>query len=122
MQHFWMLQGERPLRLSTFADSLLAKGRRRGACPALFTSRTASKIIVIVFLCMTCLASLPESFVQLNLRFPTTESAKNHQGNSGLKWPLLLLWAVVLCTTAQESSLHGFPAVPVDAQHFWSSA
>ncbi|APD47155.1 MULTISPECIES: cyclic nucleotide-binding domain-containing protein [unclassified Synechococcus] len=106
----------------TFADSLASEGQATGGCP-LYSHPAQLQDNRDCVLCMTCLKACPNRSVQLNLRFPTTDLLENHQGFwAEVALLLLLLGGVLMHHSERILSAFGFPAVPVDAQHFWSSA
>lgn len=105
-----------------FADALSSEGQATGGCP-LYSHPAQLQDNRDCVLCMTCLKACPHRSVQLNLRFPTSDLLENHQGFwAEVALLLLLLGGVLMHHSQRILAVIGYPSVPVDADHFWSSA
>jgi len=105
-----------------FADALPNEGQATGGCP-LYSHPAQLQDNRDCVLCMTCLKACPHRSVQLNLRFPTSDLLDNHQGfwaEAALLW--LLLGGVLMHHSQKILAGLGYPAIPMDADHFLSSA
>jgi hypothetical protein len=106
----------------TFADALPSEGQATGGCP-LYSHPAQLQDNRDCVLCMTCLKACPHRSVQLNLRFPSSDLLENHQGFwAEVALLLLLLGGVLMHHSDRVLAALGVPDLPVDAQHFWSSA